>query len=392
MAAILHKVGETLGLRHKTEPHKHIKESIDTTLVLTRGTIWTGEDLPSGGTKSVEAFAYSQSSGKILDVGSCEELIEKYSEFNTIDLRDTDPEDCFVTPGFHDNHTHIMVGGHLRQGISFEGVTTRVGFVAKLEAYYLKWKVMEFAKRHHIKVKESDKKGEDTEDWIIGAMMDQERLGRDLSKSVIDPIIKKDPVLVFSSDLHAAIANTAALELCGIDRNTPDPSGGYIEKDDKGELTGMLRDSAIGLVQSHIPHHHMLSALYHSEEDISSVGVTSVSHMGAGPGMYVHQGSWEEMKRFDLALEKKLHDIRIYAAVDLCSHSKLREAMDKEPPREREFLKKGLLKSYMDGACGSATALIFEHYKGGKVDPEERHFPHGKVSDIFDISSFLEVP
>src|SRR5581483_10130383 len=68
------------------------------------------------------------------------------------------------------------------------------------------------------------------------------------SKADIDPIVADRPVVLRRADGHATLANSAALKLAGIDRTTPNPSGGEILQDANGEPTGMLVDNAMELV------------------------------------------------------------------------------------------------------------------------------------------------
>ena len=69
----------------------------------------------------------------------------------------------------------------------------------------------------------------------------------------MDAISDKKPIALERADGHAIIVNSLALKLAGIDRNTPDPIGGKIDKDASGEPNGVLIDKASSLVESIIP-------------------------------------------------------------------------------------------------------------------------------------------
>src|SRR5205814_1644909 len=69
----------------------------------------------------------------------------------------------------------------------------------------------------------------------------------------LDRISPQNPVFLVRADGHAAVANSEALKWGEIDKNTPNPFGGEILKDEKGEPTGMLLDNAQDLVATHVP-------------------------------------------------------------------------------------------------------------------------------------------
>ncbi len=76
---------------------------------------------------------------------------------------------------------------------------------------------------------------------------------RFLTRGDLDPVIHDRPVFLERSDGHAAVANSAALALAHIDRNTKDPPGGRILRDASGEPTGLLVDNALDLMYSKLP-------------------------------------------------------------------------------------------------------------------------------------------
>ncbi|MGE3931354.1 MAG: amidohydrolase [Hyphomonadaceae bacterium] len=73
------------------------------------------------------------------------------------------------------------------------------------------------------------------------------------NRADLDAVVSDRPVFLGRSDGHAAVANSAALALAGIDASTPDPDGGRIERDASGAATGMLIDNAMPLVESRLP-------------------------------------------------------------------------------------------------------------------------------------------
>ena len=82
--------------------------------------------------------------------------------------------------------------------------------------------------------------------WIDGWGYDESKLaeGRAPTRHDLDRVSTGQPVFVIRSDFHSAACNTKALELAGIDRDTPDPEGARIDRDEHGEPTGVLIESA----------------------------------------------------------------------------------------------------------------------------------------------------
>src|SRR5205807_1565263 len=138
-------------------------------------------------------------------------------------------------PGFTDSHCYIFGIGKREMTLSLEGTNTREDFLSK--------------------VKERVTKTERAK-WITGRgwietfwKPPQFPTRRDLDKIAPD-----NPVFLTRADGHAAIANSAALKIDKIDKNTPNPFGGEILKDKTtGEPTGMLLDNAQALVSKNIP-------------------------------------------------------------------------------------------------------------------------------------------
>src|SRR5881396_2573458 len=140
-----------------------------------------------------------------------------------------------VMPGFSDSHCHIFGIGEREMTLNLEGTNTREDFLAKV--------------KERVAQTERGK-------WITGRgwietfwKPPQFPTREDLDKIALD-----NPVFLTRADGHAAIANTAALNIAKIDKGTPNPFGGEILKDKTtGEPSGMLLDNAQDLVAKNIP-------------------------------------------------------------------------------------------------------------------------------------------
>jgi predicted amidohydrolase YtcJ len=137
-----------------------------------------------------------------------------------------------VLPGLHDMHVHPQGGGggqqqcQFPQGSSLEIVqSTLAACVAERSP------------------------GE----WIAGGQWDSASIGSPPHRSMLDAVAPDNPVVLTDISGHSAWANSAALEISGITAGTPNPQGGVIERDADGSVTGVLRESAAGLVRGRVP-------------------------------------------------------------------------------------------------------------------------------------------
>jgi predicted amidohydrolase YtcJ len=139
-----------------------------------------------------------------------------------------------VVPGLTDSHCHIFGIGERELTLNLEGTTTLTDFLSK--------------------VGERVRKSEPGK-WVTGRGWIETfwKPSQFPTRQDLDGIAQENPVFLTRADGHASVANSAALKIAGITRDTPDPFGGKILKDKAGEPTGMLLDNAQELVQSKIP-------------------------------------------------------------------------------------------------------------------------------------------
>ena len=127
-------------------------------------------------------------------------------------------------------------------------------------------------------------------EWIEGWGYDEEGLleKRAPNRHDLDQGCEDSPVIIMRTCAHICSVNSAALALAGIDQDTPDPPGGQIDRDEKGNPTGILRENARNLVTDLIPPVSMekqVQNLLELGEILTSQGITTVCDMGIlGPG------------------------------------------------------------------------------------------------------------
>lgn len=132
----------------------------------------------------------------------------------------------------------------------------------------------------------------DPSGWIRGHGWDGLVLGRNLTAQDIDDALEANgiagtPVVLFDWSGHSLSANSVALELAGITKETPDPQGGVIVRDADGNPEGFLTDSAISLLIEKIPpipKEQLLDAYRKGQADLHGLGITALTEPGLGPG------------------------------------------------------------------------------------------------------------
>jgi hypothetical protein len=92
-------------------------------------------------------------------------------------------------------------------------------------------------------------------EWIRGSGYNDSKLSerRQITRWELDEVSPRNPVYIVSDTGHQAVVNSKALEIVGITRSTPDPAGGQIDRDEKGEDTGLLYETATKLVSDKVP-------------------------------------------------------------------------------------------------------------------------------------------
>ncbi len=277
------------------------------------------------------AEAVAVMGNRIIAVGTNKD-VRALSGANT---RILDAKGKLVLPGFNDSHVHFLDGGlqlssvDLRDAKSPQEFTLRIkNFAAKLP------------------------KGR----WITGGVWDHENWSpANLpTKELIDAVTPDNPVFIIRLDGHMALANTLALKLATVNKDTQTPAGGEIVRDAQGNPTGVLKDAAMNFVYAVMPadsFERKLEAIQAATDYAASVGVTSVQDMSAGTDVAVYQ---------ELIRQGKLKT-RIYAVSTLSDWQRwnktgVRRAFGSE------MLRVGGLKGFADGSLGSTTAWFYEPY------------------------------
>ena len=275
--------------------------------------------------ETVEAFVVKD--GKILDIGSADEMESKY---NSIDSYDA--EGKTIVPGLIDAHAHLM-----NLGISMQQVDL-VGTKSYKEVLQ---KVVEFQDKNN-------------SEYIIGRGWDQNdwEMKEFPTKKELDSLFPNTPVSLRRIDGHALIANSKALELAGINAETKMAGGEVIMKD--GEPSGVLVDTPMRLVWKTYPRQNdafYIKALKDAEQKCLELGLTTINEAGTNRWVIETMDSLQQAGEMNL---------RIYAML-----TNYKEDLD-------YYFKKGIVKTdrlnvrsvkiWADGALGSRGAAMREEY------------------------------
>jgi predicted amidohydrolase YtcJ len=272
---------------------------------------------------------------------------------------ETDLHGAFVMPGFNDAHTHMASAGQQKLSVDLDNVPSLAAMQAKIKAYAAALPPGA---------------------WILGGGWDHTKWPSKTlpTRQDLDAVTAGHPAFLERTDGHIAIANTAALAAAALTSATPDPSGGKLDRDAHGNLTGILREgSTLALMQAHIPpptRDVRKQALQLAIDDALAHGVTSVQDFS----------DWDDwLVLEELEHEGKLH-VRFAEWMDfnlpLDTLKQRRASHDPDDP----LLHLTQLKAFMDGSLGSRTATLAAPYSD---DPKNSGLPRYDQATLNQMSA-----
>ncbi len=313
-------------------------------MVLLDGTVLTVDpDRP-------EAEALAVADGRILAVGSTTEIREHVD----VDTEVIELDGRIVTPGFIEGHGHFLGLGEammtldLQDARSFDEIIEQVAEAA-----------------------EQAEPGT----WILGRGWHQERWDpppeeawdgvpphREMSRVSPD-----NPVLLTHASGHASFANAAALDLAEIDRDSEDPDGGTIVRDDEGEPTGFLRQAAqLPVREARDRDREAMSDSEREAEFREQVELAGEEALRHGVTSFHDQGTgFEDIDRLRELAEAGELPIRLHVAVRGESIQDMREQLDeyRTVGHGDGFLTVRAIKQQLDGALGTHGAWMLDPYE-----------------------------
>lgn len=290
--------------------------------------------------------------GKILEV-SDSSLAAEYPEAETVD-----GEGKVMLPGLIDAHAHVM-------GLGYQELDVDVAGAGSLDSTL--HMVSNYADQYPDR------------EWILGRGWNQTHweINRFPTAKELDSAIEDRPVWLSRVDGHAGWANTRAMEIAGITKDTEAPEGGKIIRDENGNPTGVFIDAAMGLIESEVPERTQKEqemALEKALQQMSSHGLTGVHDAGVGTD------TWSLYKKF---ADNGKMITRIYGMIS--GSGDTFDELSKNGPIESyadDRLALRSVKLYADGALGSRGAAMIEPYSD---DPGNRGLLFASEEEMTDM-------
>ncbi len=304
------------------------------------GDILTGEGLLSGEPQRVSALAIRD--GIVTAIGTDKEVLRLRGPATEI----INLHGAFVMPGFNDAHVHLASAGRQKLTIDLGGTKSLAEMQKRIAAA-------------------SKAAGAGT--WLRGrgwdhTLWESKRLP---TREDLDLVTDGHPAVFTRVDGHIAVANSKALEAAGIQATTPDPSGGKIDRDRKGDATGIVRETAVDVVYSKVPepsYGQRRQALELAIQEAVANGLTSVQDYS----------TWEDFLVFEQLEREGKQSIRISEWLTFLDPLPVLEYQRAHRSLGDAMLHTGMLKGFIDGSLGSRTAALNAPYSD---DPHNSGIP-----------------
>ena len=270
------------------------------------------------------------------DQGKIERLIDRPEELSRPVEREIDGGGKTLLPGLIDAHGHVLGLGLAALQLDLVGTSSVADLQQRLRSYAAR----------------------PNDPWLSGRGWNQELWPNNKFPTAadLDAVVSDRPVLLERIDGHAYVVNSAALKAAGITDATNDPVGGKIERDAKGNPTGLLVDSAMDLVGSKVPPptpEQLAQALAKAQEQLLSVGITSAADMGTSGADWAAMQSAGKNGRLNIRIMGYAYDVQNMRAV--APNGPTSWLFD-------DRLRMGGVKLYADGALGSRGAWLKQPY------------------------------
>ncbi len=316
-------------------------------IILKNGYVWTVDPLLP------KAEAVAIQGNRILAAGTDDEI----EAFVGPDSKVINLNGRLVLPGFNDSHTHFVMGS-----LEFEGAFDLNGVTALED---VQQKLRDFSQRHP------------DNEWIYGVRWLPSRIGDGSwpSKADLDKIVSDRPVAIGEVDHHSFWVNSAGLKALNYDASTPDPVGGKILRDEAGEPTGILLETAFPIIGQH----HQVSS-----QDFERIIARDIARF--------HQIGLTSMT--NNITEKQHMDMLLGMAQNRSLKMRvnywpwLLDGMDRVLEERQTYQVQDLLqvvgvKSILDGVLSSYTGWMLEEYSDA---PGEFGFPVVPPEELAEVA------
>ncbi|MDG1859286.1 MAG: amidohydrolase family protein, partial [Emcibacteraceae bacterium] len=258
----------------------------------------------------------------------------------------TDLKGQMLLPGFHDSHTHVLIGVATDTECDLIRIDSAEGVYEKLRSC-------------------QSLEGFGPDKWIIGSGWgDFLWPNAEPNKEILDELFPDRPVYLGSSFGHSGWVNSKAMELAGITKDTDPGIGGVVVFDpETGEPTGALHDGAMLLVKNILPEmtaEHRLNSIRASIDMVHSLGVTAVIEPGLDAAMIEPIVSLSDAGDLKVRVLASLSTINWQPGI---FDDEIFAFLESREQWRRPNLNVDSVKIYMDGVIESNTGAILEPYE-----------------------------
>ncbi len=272
----------------------------------------------------------------LLDVAPAGTLAQGTAQ--TLDLKD-----AWLTPGLWDSHIHLFHWAQMRHQLALSGCTSREQVIEAVAAGA----------------------SGGGPGWLLGQGWNSAGWAdpRPPSRWELDAVTGDRPTLLWCSDLHSALANSAALAASGLLEGERQVEGGVIERDESGQPTGWLREMAANLARDAMPppdDELLSSQLLQAQSELHRLGITGlcdqrIKDQNDGPLLF----------RLLRALEAR-GQWRLRTNLNVAAHHLAEvRTLGLSTGFGSDWLRLGHMKLFADGTLGSLTARMLQPFLGG---------------------------
>jgi predicted amidohydrolase YtcJ len=310
--------------------------------------------------------------GKIVAVGG-EEIASEYKATRTIDLRGR-----VLLPGFMDTHQHVIPQG--RRDVELSTVTS----------------IVELQSRVRAKARELGPGA-----WVTGMAWDEARFAekRNPSRADLDAAAPENPVMLVRAGAHSAVFNSAALQLVGVTRATPQPADGLIEQSANGEPSGIIRESWETFAKAIPPltWSELRESYIARLKDDLALGITSVMEatgsiddepVGAGGvAAPTATGTFRQVRDLYAALGAELPRMALY--IEYPGAERLKAFRHRTGYGDEHVRLGPIGESVVDGGFTGPTAWTLVDYKGQPGFRGKGRYTDAQLQEMVDTSARL---
>jgi predicted amidohydrolase YtcJ len=327
---------------------------------MTSNQVYINADTVTMDTDQPEAKAFWVNGSNFLAVGS----ENKVRRLAPADARIIDLEGKAVVPGFIETHNHL----------SYFSLTLLMVDCSP----FANQGIEDVKEKIHDRAKDSG-----PGQWVIGWGFDDTLAEeqRHMNRSDLDQAAGDNPVLVSHASGHLAYTNSMALHIGGVTRDTPQPQGAEIHKDERGEPTGLLLEpAAIYLVANHLPKPDVSVLKATLPEAIGRYHQTGITSVHDGAVGMMGQGSATLQAYHQLEAEGRLK-LRVYLTTMYDMYDGLLE-VGLGRGFGSNYLRLGAVKMFQDGSIQGLTGALSQDYYNRPGHRGQFIMPQGELDDL----------